>query len=136
MWQLSMVLNQGDNRNHAHLHLKVKVHEREFERAAAGWTGASAQRLVAIRAFRDTLPLEHRGTHAAYMLRVQQAGGGRGGGGRGGRGERGGRGGGRSGGSWRQQQRNDAAPQVGVAQPAAGDGDRAPKRQHIVEADA
>lgn len=83
---MSMVLNQGDNRNHTHLHLKVKVHGAEFDRAAGGWPPQHQKQLREIRAFRDTLPAEHRGTPEAFMLRVRQSmgrGGGRGGGGQG-----------------------------------------------------
>eukprot|EP00775_Hariotina_reticulata_P011071 gene11071-11227_t len=64
----SMILNQGDSRNHAHLHLKVRVHERDFARAAAGWSEKVRQQFEALERFRDEcLPPEKRGTHAAYI---------------------------------------------------------------------
>jgi diadenosine tetraphosphate (Ap4A) HIT family hydrolase len=69
----SMILNQGDSRNHAHLHLKVRVHERDFDRAAAGWPDKVRHQLEALKHFRDVcLPPEKRGTHAAYMLKRRQ----------------------------------------------------------------
>jgi diadenosine tetraphosphate (Ap4A) HIT family hydrolase len=69
----AMILNQGDNRNHAHLHLKIRVPEQQFSRAVASWPQQQQQQLRAIWAFRDSLPAEHRGTREAYLLRLQQA---------------------------------------------------------------
>eukprot|EP00879_Flechtneria_rotunda_P001468 GHRR01001622.1.p4 GENE.GHRR01001622.1~~GHRR01001622.1.p4 ORF type:complete len:127 (+),score=36.99 GHRR01001622.1:2908-3288(+) len=31
----TMILNHGDNRNHAHLHLKIMIQDKKFNRAAA-----------------------------------------------------------------------------------------------------
>lgn len=47
----SMIVNHGDNRNHAHLHLKVRIQERLWRGAQQGWSAERRAKLEVLARF-------------------------------------------------------------------------------------